>query len=84
MTSQSTQIVRSVTCVRSITPRSEREINRWISIERPSTEPMRSRDLRCSVDDGSIEYSAVSQPLPRPWRNAGTPSSAIAVHSTFV
>jgi hypothetical protein len=31
-----------------------------------------------------MEYSAVSQPLPEFFRNAGTPSSTVAVQMTFV
>src|SRR6185369_10299304 len=36
------------------------------------------------VARGSMPYSAVTQPLPLPLRNAGTFSSTLAVHSTRV
>jgi hypothetical protein len=36
------------------------------------------------VARGSIEYSAVTQPLPVPRRNAGTLSSTVAAHNTRV
>ena len=31
--------------------------------------------MRCSVARGSMPYSPVTQPLPLPFRNEGTPSS---------
>ena len=43
-----------------------------------------SRRVRVCVERGSMPYSAVIQPLPLPLRNAGTPSSTLAVHSTRV
>ncbi len=46
-TSQSTYTVRSPSALKSITPRSERPISRWISTERPSSRPFEtSRCLR--------------------------------------
>ena len=36
------------------------------------------------VEPGSIEYSAVTHPLPRPRIHGGTRSSTDAVHSTLV
>ena len=36
------------------------------------------------MDDGSIEYSAVTHPRPVSRRNGGTLSSTLAVHSTHV
>jgi hypothetical protein len=39
---------------------------------------------RVLVARGSIPYSAVSQPWPLPFRNGGTPSSTLTVHSTRV
>ena len=45
---------------------------------------MRSRDVRVFVARGSIAYSAVSHPSPRPRRHPGTPSSTDAVQSTRV
>jgi hypothetical protein len=40
--------------------------------------------VRVLVARGSIAYSAVSQPSPRPRRHDGTPSSTEAVHKTRV
>jgi hypothetical protein len=61
-----------------------RPMRRWISTLRPSTLPPRSRALRLPVDPGSMPYSAVSQPLPRPTRNGGTVDSTVQVQSTVV
>jgi hypothetical protein len=83
-TSQSTHRVRSPSSLRSTTARKERPTKRWISTERPSVLPARSRGLRLLVEAGSIEYSAVNQPWPLPFRNGGTPSFTTAVHSTRV
>ena len=64
-TSQSTVICTSPIVVRSVTARSERPIRRWISCVRPDCFPFAaSRSIRSGVDPGSIEYSAVTQPLP--------------------
>src|SRR5260370_24124589 len=69
----------------SVTARSERPINRWISCVRPEGRPLAtSRSVRSDVEPGSIEYSAVTQPLPRPRIHGGTRSSTDAVHSTRV
>ena len=38
--------------------------------------------MQTRVDAGSIEYSAVSQALPWPFIQCGTPSWATTVHST--
>ena len=66
-TSQSTVTVRSPRRPRSTTPRSERPIRRWISWVRPPILPaVASRCVRSAVERGSIEYSAVTQPLPLP------------------
>ncbi len=84
-TSQSTHTVRSPSFSKSITPRSERPIRRWISTVRPSSLPREmSRGLRCPVDAGSIEYSAVAQPRPLPAIQRGTDSSTLAVQITRV
>ncbi len=80
ITSQSTAIVRSPSWPRSIAARSDRPISRWISLPRPPG----SRLDRVWVERGSIAYSAVSQPRPLPARNAGTPSSTLAEHTTQV
>ena len=84
-TSQSTVIVRSPSLARSTTPRSERPISRWISCVRPPILPRAdSRSLRSLVARGSIEYSAVTQPVPLPRRWGGTRSAMVAAHSTSV
>ena len=47
---------------------------------RPSTRPrLESRDFRSEVEPGSIPYSEVTQPVPRPRIQGGTDSSTIAV-----
>ena len=43
-----------------------------------------SRSVRRSVEPGSSEYSAVTQPRPLPLRKRGTLSSSLTVHSTLV
>ena len=68
--------MRSPSASKSTTPRSERPIRRWISTVRPSWRPrVASRCLRSPVDAGSIPYSAVTQPVPRPAIQRGTLSS---------
>src|SRR5712691_1206331 len=85
MTSQSTQTVRSPRLCWFMTARSERPMSRWISSVRPDCFPRAaSRGVRCSVARGSIPYSLVTQPLPEPFRNWGTPSSTLAVQTTRV
>ena len=65
--------------------RSERPISRWISTVRPLCLPLAaSRSTRSGDEPGSIEYSAVTQPLPLPLIQRGTSSSIDAVHSTRV
>jgi hypothetical protein len=60
-------------------------MRRWISTVRPSTRPfVASRCLREPVDAGSIPYSAVTQPVPRPSIQRGTDSSTEAVQMTRV
>src|SRR3954452_18545351 len=84
-TSQSTYTVRSPRAAKSTTPRSERPISRWISTERPSSLPLEtSRCLRSPVDAGSIPYSPVTQPRPRPCIHFGTDSWTEAVQITRV
>jgi hypothetical protein len=69
----------------SHTPRSERPMRRWISWVRPDGEPFdTSRRMRSGEAPGSIEYSAVTQPLPLPRIQRGTSSSMYAVQSTLV
>ncbi len=52
---------------------------------RPPTRPRTdSRSLRSWVADGSIAYSAVSQPSPDPLRHRGTPPTTDAAQITFV
>ena len=59
-------------------------MSRCISTDRPSTLPIADRALRVFVLPGSMAYSAVSQPLPRPTRNGGTVSSTEQVQRTIV
>ena len=83
--SQSTVICTSPSATRSQTARSERAIRRWISWVRPDCLPLAaSREARSGVEPGSMEYSAVTQPLPLPRIHGGTRSSTDAVHSTLV
>ena len=78
-------MVRSPSASKSTTPRRARPIRRWISTVRPSARPLEtSRCLRSPVDAGSIPYSAVTQPLPRPCIHLGTFSSIDAVQMTRV
>ncbi len=77
--------MRSPSAAKSITPRSERPISRWISTERPSSLPLEmSRCLRSPVEAGSIPYSAVTQPVRRPAIQRGTLSCTDAVQMTRV
>ncbi len=77
--------MRSPSASKSITPRIERPIRRWISTLRPSSEPLlMSRALRFPVDAGSIPYSAVTQPRPLPAIQRGTLSCTEAVQITRV
>ncbi len=77
--------MRSPSASKSITPRSDRPISRWISTLRPSARPLvMSRALRSAVEAGSIPYSAVTQPLPRPRIQPGTLSCTEAVQITRV
>src|SRR3990172_221978 len=84
-TSQSVQMVRSPSLGRSITARSERPMSRWISCVRPDTFPFAaSRGIRSFEERGSMLYSAVTQPVPVPFRNGGTLSSTVAAQITLV
>ncbi len=86
-TSQSSQMVRGPSALRSTTARSERPISRWISDERPSSRPAEmSRCLRSIVEYGSMLYSAVSQPPPTFWYfiHRGTSSCTVAAQMTRV
>src|SRR4029079_11668073 len=82
-TSQSSLMVYSPNRKSSSIARMLRPIRRWISCVRPPS-CVRSRDVRVRVARGSIAYSAVSQPSPRPRRQEGTPSSTDAVQRTRV
>lgn len=63
--------------------RSARPMRRWISTVRPLCLPLAaSRSMRSGEAPGSIEYSAVTQPLPVFFIQRGTLSSMLAVHST--
>ncbi len=84
-TSQSMYSVRSPIEPRSTTARRLRPMSRWISCVRPPCLPRTaSRGVRSAVAAGSMLYSAVSQPAPLPRRQPGTPSTDLAVHSTWV
>ena len=83
ITSQSQVMVHSPSLLRSHTARRLRPMRRSISMERPLRLPI-SRLVRRLVDAGSIAYSAVTQPERLPLRQAGTPSSTLAVHRTRV
>src|SRR3954453_1506937 len=68
-----------------MTARSDRPTNREISWVRPPIRPLTdSRSERVWVEDGSIAYSAVTQPSPESLRHRGTPTDADAAHSTLV
>ena len=65
--------------------RSDRPMRRWISTVRPLCLPFAaSRSIRSGDAPGSIEYSAVTHPLPVFFIHLGTFSSIDAVHSTRV
>src|SRR5580692_1880182 len=84
-TSQSRMMERSPRMLRSITERSDRPIRRWISCVLPLGLPLAtSRAVLVAVARGSIEYSAVTQPLPVLRRNEGTEDSTLAAQSTCV
>ena len=60
-------------------------MRRLISCVRPPMRPFTdSRSLRVFVERGSIAYSAVTQPLPLPFIQRGTPFVNDAVQSTLV
>src|SRR5207248_2133700 len=82
-TSQSTRSVCSPKRKLSSIARMLRPMSRWISCVRPPS-CARSRGVRVRVARGSIAYSAVIHPSPRPLRHPGTPGSMLAVHSTRV
>src|SRR5690606_37508109 len=78
-------IVFSPSAFMSTTARRARPMSREISCVRPPMRPLTdSRSLRLLVARGSIAYSAVTQPLPLPVSQRGTPPVNDAVHSTFV
>jgi hypothetical protein len=84
-TSQSTTTWRSPSAFMSHAARRARPINRWISTVRPLCLPRAaSRSMRSGEAPGSIEYSAVTHPLPEFLIQRGTSSSIDAVHSTRV
>ena len=84
-TSQSIVTMRSPIARRSVTLRSARPINRWISCVRPPGRPrVTSRADRSEVAAGSIEYSPVTQPFPVPRSQRGVSSDTDAAQSTRV
>ncbi len=58
-------------------------MRRRISCVRPER-PRVSRGVRLSVEAGSMAYSPVTQPVPRPIIQGGTLSCTVAAHSTTV
>lgn len=85
ITSQSIVIVRSPSFSMSTAVRSERPISRWISNVRPDGLPWAAcRGVLVDVDLGSMAYSAVTQPRPRPRKKGGTLFSTVAVQMTLV
>ena len=85
-TSQSMVICLSPSFDMSTAARRERPMRRCISVERASIFSfLMSRSLRPPpVEEGSMEYSAVTHPRPVSLRKGGTFSSTLAVHSTQV
>ena len=84
-TSQSRTMVFSPSALVSMTARSERPTSREISWVRPPIRPLTdSRSERVFVERGSMAYSAVTQPVPFPLSQRGTPSVNDAAHSTRV
>src|SRR4030067_2609753 len=81
--SQSTHTVLSPNPGRTVPDRRERPINLWISKVRPLPRPD-SLGVRVLVERGSIEYSAVTHPLPVFLKKGGTLSSKLAEQITFV
>ncbi len=85
ITSQSIHTVRSPSASMSVTARSDLPMSRWISWVLPEGRPFStSRRTLSVVDRGSIEYSAVTQPFPRPCIQRGTEPSTDAVQMTLV
>ncbi len=85
ITSQSIVIMRSPSFAMSTVARSARPIKRWISCVRPPILPLlASRCVRSTVARGSMLYSAVTQPVPRPRIQGGTRSSYEAAQMTRV
>lgn len=82
MTSQSIVIVISPSSCKLMDALRDLPINLDISWDLPFL--WLSRDTRGEVEPGSMEYSAVTQPLPDPARKPGTFSSTVAVHITLV
>jgi hypothetical protein len=56
-------------------------MRRWISWERPLVVERRTRS---GEEPGSMAYSAVTQPDPRPFNQRGMSSSTDTVHTTRV
>src|SRR5215470_3783529 len=85
ITSQSIQIERSPSCVMSVTARKDRPTSRCISKVLPPCLPLTaSLGDRFGVARGNIEYSAVTHPVPFPFKKGGTFSSTEAVQITLV
>ena len=69
-----------------VADRAQRPADQPLDLLRPAALLARgaSRSMRSGDEPGSIEYSAVTQPLPLPRIQRGTSSSTDAVHSTVV
>ena len=84
-TSQSRTMVFSPRALVSMTARRLRPMSRLISWVRPPMRPLTlSRSERVLVARGSMAYSAVTQPVPLPLSQRGTPSVKDAAQSTRV
>ena len=78
-------MVFSPSALVSMMARRLRPMSREISWVRPPTLPLRdSRSLRVLVERGSISYSDVTQPVPLPLSQRGTPAVNEAAQSTRV
>src|SRR5665213_1248844 len=78
-------IWRSPKASKSTIDRKALPINLCISWVLPSIFPLTAaREVRSAVLRGSMEYSAVTQPLPFPRKKDGISSDTDALHKTWV
>ena len=84
-TSQSRMMLRSPSAARSITVR-KRTSDQALNLHGAARRPALGDFARGAgaVARGSMEYSAVTQPLPELRKKGGTVSSTVAVHNTRV